>query len=160
MFSATIITPPYLCISHNLVSKMHVFRRGDLLRRLSGRAVRSSTGGLKSITKSQKRFYSEPSPQTPLEFFNQVRSDLETFPEYFNPVTYVLFAAIMAYLLFITSNGRGRSFILRNFSLDTQNISKGRLHTVCVFFFFFFFRTQNITIFNLYKKKKKKKNRY
>ena len=86
--------------------------------------------------RQQRRGYNEGgqgdnNTTSPLEFVKAFRKDTELFPEYFNPVTYALFALLMGYLLYLTSNSRGRNWFFRHFSLSSDNMKEGRIYTVC-----------------------------
>eukprot|EP01059_Diplonema_ambulator_P024326 TRINITY_DN4023_c0_g1_i1.p1 TRINITY_DN4023_c0_g1~~TRINITY_DN4023_c0_g1_i1.p1 ORF type:complete len:276 (+),score=55.78 TRINITY_DN4023_c0_g1_i1:54-881(+) len=72
----------------------------------------------------------ERTPSNPMEFVNEFKKDIQMFPEYFNPVTYTVFFLIMLYLLFVTSNGRGRKWFYKHFTLSQENINDGRFYTI------------------------------
>eukprot|EP01061_Rhynchopus_euleeides_P035500 TRINITY_DN59822_c0_g1_i1.p1 TRINITY_DN59822_c0_g1~~TRINITY_DN59822_c0_g1_i1.p1 ORF type:complete len:323 (+),score=84.10 TRINITY_DN59822_c0_g1_i1:175-1143(+) len=87
------------------------------------------------VQRQQRRAFHQHQPpeqesQNPIEVAKAFQRDIEMFPEYFNPVTYALFTLLLVYLLYLTSNNRGRSWFFRHFALSEENFAAGRLYTL------------------------------
>ena len=109
-------TAPIGSVRSRLVSACAA--RGAQQRRFFNQGGRQEEGG------------GDKAVKTPADFVREFRKDIDTFPEYFNAVTFTIFGAIMAYLLYITSNSRGKAWFFRHFTLSKANLEQGRLYTV------------------------------